>query len=340
MVTLKTISATIKTTRNFWMPFLLKFSHGKRNIVFRNGAKMELNWEEYCSLRDWLERFHDRSFTIQSVKGGYWLKKEDVELSFFTQYLKEALTFFELTLSLTSQGWTFRQINETHFQFQKDRNSYFIHQLDSGLFNVRSDELEMVGPLDSVTVFFGECVKGLYDCDFNNKVVLDVGGFCGETAIFFSSQGAKKVIVYEPVQAHHEFIRKNITLNNIRAELHEEGIGREDGIQIINYGSTNLAFGYLSKGKNQLKVKIKNVADVIEESKADIGKFDCEGAETSLITLSQETLRKISFYIIETHSAEIRKAIMNKFKTAGFKLARDPVELTDDISLLYFEKMP
>jgi FkbM family methyltransferase len=203
-----------------------------------------------------------------------------------------------------------------------------------------SEKIKLVGPLDALHVYFLECENGVYDYDYNNKVVLDVGGFCGETAVFFSSRGAKKIIIYEPVLAHHELIRKNMALNGIEAELHEEGIGEKDESKIISYESANCAFGSLSAGKNRLKVKLKSVTKVIEESRADVGKFDCEGAEVSLVKVPKEILRNITFYMIETHRPEIRRAIMEKFSRVGFKSARSPVDLAKDISVLYFEKLP
>jgi FkbM family methyltransferase len=195
----------------------------------------------------------------------------------------------------------------------------------------------MISPLDSLIVFFNE--SEIYECDFTDKTVLDVGGYCGETAVFFWSRGAKKIIVYEPVLVHHEFIRKNVQLSGIKAELHEEGIGKDDGTIAVNYDYANQEFGLLSEGKSQSEIRIRNVTDAIIESKADIAKFDCEGAETSLVDLSNETLSKIGYYVIETHTRDIRKAIIEKFEKAGFRMARSPKEVTNGVSVLCFEKV-
>jgi FkbM family methyltransferase len=278
MVTLKGLVATVRTTRSFWDALFLKVSNSRRNIAFRNGIQMDLNWEEYCRVREVLERA--------------------------------------------------RALN------------YIVCQLDDDLYSVESERIKMIGPLSSLSVYFCECVGGTYECDCSNKVVLDVGGFCGETAVFFSSLGAKRVIIYEPVVAHHDFIRRNMTLNVIEAELHEEGIGDEEGIRTIHYESADTGFGILSKGENELKIRVRNVADVIEESRADIGKFDCEGAEKSLISVPRGILRKIDFYIIETHGPEIREAIMDKFNNAGFRLLRSYGDAAGAFSLLHFKKTP
>lgn len=124
--------------------------------------------------------------------------------------------------------------------------------------------------------------------------------------------GASQVIVYEPVITHHSFIKQNLLINNVKADLHEEGIGNRNGTQIIHYDLANLGFGILSGGLREMEIRIRNVTDVLEESHADIAKLDCEGAEESLIHVPIKTLRKIDLYIIEVHTAKIRLAIMGK----------------------------
>ena len=68
---------------------------------------------------------------------------------------------------------------------------------------------------------------------------------------------------------------------------------------------------------------VSNVSRVIKESDADIAKFDCESAEESLVDVPAEILQKIPHYIIEVHSTEIRKAIVEKFESIGFTLERE-----------------
>jgi methyltransferase, FkbM family len=167
--------------------------------------------------------------------------------------------------------------------------------------------------------------------------VLDIGGFCGETAAYFKSKKAKKVIVYEPCKDHYHYIRTNAQLNNIDIELHEAGIGDADGSLLVNYDKGGLSFTRNENGQNQTAISIENVANVILQSKADVAKIDCEGAEMSLTKVSAEILGRIPFYFIETHTKEIEKAVTAKFLASGFRVARQPVHLVDGISMLYFE---
>jgi len=179
----------------------------------------------------------------------------------------------------------------------------------------------------------------MHKCDYKNKVVLDIGGFYGESAVFFSSQGARKVIIYEPIVAHCNFIKRNILLNDVNAELHDEGIGREDGYQTIRYETIDACLGALSKGRHTMKIKIKNVTKVIKESDANIAKFDCEGSEENLVNIPNEILRKIDFYMIECHTPKITTAIISKFNDAGFGLVKKIEVVVGTEFMLHFQKM-
>ncbi len=179
----------------------------------------------------------------------------------------------------------------------------------------------------------------MYNCDCLDKVVLAVGALEGETAVIFSAMGAKKLIIYEPVVSHHVVIARNVFLNSIDADLHEEGVGKADEAQTIQFEKLDASFGTLSTGNHNMKIKIRNVTDVIAESQADIAKFNCEGAELSLIQVPNEILRKIDYYMVQVHSLKIRNAIVSKFKNAGFRSLKE-IHCLGEISVIHFKKNP
>jgi FkbM family methyltransferase len=207
---------------------------------------------------------------------------------------------------------------------------YAVERVDNNVFNITGDMFELVGSLPMLRTFW-ELEGGEYSSDVRGKVVLDVGGFEGESAVFFSMMGAKKVIVYEPVKAHHVFIKENVMRNNVNAEIHEEGIGARNGTQVLYYDEKAiLTFGLLSKGQFKMEINVRDVAEVIAESGADVAKFDCEGAEKFLVNVPVETLRKIGFYMIEVHYSEaMRRAIIKKFIASGFSLVKSNIKGPD-----------
>jgi FkbM family methyltransferase len=235
-----------------------------------------------------------------------------------------------LTYQLT---WSeFRMLRDNYSLMQK----YAIKQVEDNLFEIQDKGFKFIGSLSMLSVL-EELKGGMYDCDCSDKVVLDIGGFQGESAVFFSKMGAKKVIIYEPVIAHHRLIKKNVSLNHVNAEIHGEGIGNRDGTQIISYEVTNLVFGPLSKGQHTMEIKVRNIAEVIEKSGANVAKIDCEGAEKSLIDVPREILRRIELYIIEVHTPKIRKAIIEKFRVSDFSLEKEMV-LNASVSVMFFRQ--
>ena len=268
----------MKTTRNFWdaLPLIFKArmfrDRSSKDITFRNGITLNLNWREYADVRE-----------------------------------------------IVSNGYIVRKLGK--------------------LYLVVKGKMKLVGPLDLIVRVVNDHLDRVYECECKNKVVLDVGGFIGDTAVLFSTWGARKIIIYEPVKSHHEFIKMNIMLNGFEAELHDEGVSDHQGFEIVRYDTLNEVFGLEGKGTRKMTIRVKDVGTIIKESHAGIAKFDCEGAENSLISVTNETLRLIETYLIEIHTSETRKLLLAKFQDAGFICVR---ELRDqhnrDISFVRFKR--
>ena len=200
----------------------------------------------------------------------------------------------------------------------------FVVHRENGIYHVKNQTMDLCGSL-SILYCIQEIRRGDYEYNYRGKVVLDVGGFEGESAVYFWSLGAKKVIIYEPVPEHLSFINRNISVNHVNAELHNSGIGSKDGTKTIQYSQTDPGFGLIEEGPNSLEIQISDISKVISDSKADIAKFDCEGAEIYLLDVLDQILRKVAYYIIEVHSAQTRQKILEKFKAAGFLLDNERV---------------
>lgn len=69
---------------------------------------------------------------------------------------------------------------------------YTIEQEKNGLFSIENGKSKIIGSLQAIEIYARECIGEIIKCDYKNKVVLDIGGFYGETAVFFSSQVLKK----------------------------------------------------------------------------------------------------------------------------------------------------
>jgi hypothetical protein len=58
--------------------------------------------------------------------------------------------------------------------------------------------------------------------------------------------------------------------------------------------------------------------------KFDIAKVDCEGCENGLLSLTDDYIRKIPKWVIECHSSETFRQLVEKFLRAGFRVSFKP----------------
>lgn len=310
MVSLTRLARTIHTTKNFPTVLLSRQNCKRVPVKFRNGFTFHLTWSQFVLLRDNYGTMRD--FSIQQISDDLFRMSNDK-----LDYIGSAN---DISLIL------------------KVKSNFQIEQLGKDNFRIKNEKFELIGSFVTSGLFFlvNEFLKGDYACDCNNMTVLDIGGFQGETAVFFTLMGAKKVIIYEPVAEHHKFILQNVARNNVNAEIHEEGIGEVNEIKAINYETATVGLGFNVVGSKNMLVKIRNVSEVIESSGADIAKLDCEGGEKSLVCVPCSVLRKIRLYMIETHGSSIKKALVQKFLDSGFNLIKDTNG--DPCSLVYFER--
>ncbi len=310
MLSLTRLTRTIATTKNFSTVLLSRQNRKRVSIKFRNGFTFNLTWSQFVLLRDNYSTMRD--FSIQQVTDDSFRISNDK-----LDYVGSA---FNISLIL------------------KVKSNCQIEQIGKETFRLKNEKFELVGSYVSSGLFFlvNEFLKGDYECNCRNMVVLDVGGFQGETAVFFSLMGAKKVVIYEPVAEHHEFILQNVERNNVNAEIHMEGIGETNAVKTINYDKITVGFGFSDIGLKNMQVKVRSASEVIESSGAEIAKFDCEGGEESLVGVPSSVLRKIRLYMIEIHGSNIKKALVQKFLDSGFVVTKDTNG--DPCSLVYFER--
>jgi FkbM family methyltransferase len=165
----------------------------------------------------------------------------------------------------------------------------------------------------------------LYDApyrrlNYNGKVVLDMGGFYGETAILFYALGASRVVVYEPVEENVRLIRENLRRNGLEAEVHDEGMGPRDGTASVRYDIVTSSFGLRQVGSKEREIRLRNAEAILRESVADIAKIDCEGYESALLAVPNDVIRLIPKYIVEAHSPAVRDALVRKFRSASYEV--------------------
>jgi len=159
--------------------------------------------------------------------------------------------------------------------------------------------------------------------NLEGKVVLDVGKFIGETAIFFLSKGAKKVIVVEPVKENVDILLKNLQINGFlnNVIIIEEGLSNYDGYLEVSYNNFGADFGR-EIGSNKIKIKVRNI-NYFLSFKPDIAKFNCEGCEKSILCANVDYIKAINEWFIQTHEEGLEKEIKHLMLKLGFTLIEE-----------------
>ncbi len=172
--------------------------------------------------------------------------------------------------------------NEIEFEFRG--NSVFIRINNLELYFPRANNV-----CDVVVEIF---INRDYDqFDYKDKSVIDIGGFVGESAIHFISQGAKKVEVYEINRNSFKFLKKNVKINNMEEKIYAYNIG------IASEGKTHTYYVKDRPSASSLYFKEETVLELTESShsvelkpfneilkeQVDILKIDCEGCEYDIL---------------------------------------------------------
>jgi len=167
---------------------------------------------------------------------------------------------------------------------------------------------------DPDAVFFYEDYKFL---NVNDMDVIDIGMNIGDSSIYFSINGAKRVIGLEPYPYAFSIAEKNVKLNNIKnIILINTGYGKDSNI-IVSEGISSNASSLIcsDKGKEISIMSLKTLINRYNINNA-ILKMDCEGCEYSLMDEDDEVFTHIKMIQIEYHYGY--KDLVKKLKDTSF----------------------
>lgn len=140
------------------------------------------------------------------------------------------------------------------------------------------------------------------------KTILDIGANIGAISVLMANLYPDAIIhSFEPVGENFDILLRNIELYpNIKA--HNIGLGSETKDLPIFKSNDSLNFGgsslyNLQENQELLEtVKIININEVLDFSKIDLIKIDCEGAEFDILTsLDKRILTKTTAIVGELH---------------------------------------
>ena len=121
-----------------------------------------------------------------------------------------------------------------------------------------------------------------YDIAVENRVVLDVGAFIGDTPLYWICKGARKVYAVEPVPEHYEVLCFNARGLPIVPILGSVGCKVPKVPELMGltiYGERGLLRRKIKNILSWIDVPEYSLIELVEKYDPDIVKIDCEGCE-------------------------------------------------------------
>ena len=175
--------------------------------------------------------------------------------------------------------------------------------------------------LDTILeTFFFESWKKL---KVKNKAVLDVGGYVGDTAIYYAARGAKRVISYEPFPFSFEIEVRNINENGLvdKISVVNRAVGGRDSRIFLDetYVNNNASEAIsLQEGR---EVKVDSLDSIVSRYGIQNWslKMNCEGCEYEVFKNCElRTLEAFDEILMHYHGDPA--PLVQKLTKAGFKV--------------------
>jgi FkbM family methyltransferase len=214
-------------------------------------------------------------------------------------------------------GWVTAYVNMIKLK-DKNKNIAEINLTYNGLQFRYKGRLIVIDPArfsDPYAVFFNEEYNYL---EVKDKDVIDVGVNIGDSSIYFSLNGAKRVIGLEPYPYSFSFAENNVKLNGINnIILLNAGYGKDSDVIIDPEKISSSGSSLISsvKGKD---IPILSLKTLIYKYKINncVLKMDCEGCEYSLLNEDDEVFNHIEMIQIEYHYGY--ENLVKKLKNCGY----------------------
>jgi len=181
-----------------------------------------------------------------------------------------------------------------------------------------------ISGFNNAATFFSTFVfKDWKRLNVKGKKVLDIGGYVGDTAIYFISQGALKVLVYEPFPYSFRVALLNIKQNQLedRIEIKNCALGGEDTFMIIDPEFVNNNETRAMSQERGVKIPVVTLDTIVKQySIVDwCLKMNCEGCEYEVFQkATTDTLRRFNEIYMHYHAEP--DYLVNKLKSAGFRV--------------------
>ena len=248
------------------------------------------------------------------------LRKQNIELKFrngetikVSRFLYPRIIYYSGYIENITKDDIYLKINSKTFQLPLKEIELlgFWHIIRS----IKSDWLYYKNYWEKNNIKFKHVYGAIYEVfeeedykflNVQNKSVLDIGAFVGDSSIYFILKGAKKVYAIEPHPDAYKEMLENIKLNNMENKIIPINIGinyEKDHISISTTVVNTQGTLFKSKGDGS-KVSAGKLSDIIDKYNIDaqILKMDCEGCEYDIILKDYDTIKEFEEIGFEYHA--------------------------------------
>ena len=172
---------------------------------------------------------------------------------------------------------------------------------------------------------------GYYDHDLGQpKTILDLGGYCGYSAVAFSARFPQaRIAAVEPHPDNFAALTANIKLNNLPVTVFQAAATVTDGpVRLLLGGGmthgltpTNYSTGAAITVEG---LSIPTILQRLGWDRTDLLKIDIEGAEEQLFRAHQPWLTRVKTIIGEYHGSYQIPEIRSDLESLGFKVMELP----------------
>jgi FkbM family methyltransferase len=174
----------------------------------------------------------------------------------------------------------------------------------------------------------------IYDGDYHGNFVIDIGGYIGETALFFAQRGARRVFCVEPAPDNLRLLEQNISQSSFKDKtvVIRAAILDKDGIVEFYMDNQSHHSYHVANSHEFMKIYTRdalkyNVQAMSFQSlleytgleEVDVVKLDCEGSEYDILLGTPDSvLKRVRKYIIEYHNGP--GVLVKRLDDLGYKV--------------------
>ncbi len=243
----------------------------------------------------------------------------------------EEENLIELLFKASKKGANFitdpaeKTLREKELKIYEKNNKKIVETYDGIRFFMDS-----IHPSNTIVETFIEKIHSVNSNeDLKNKIILDIGAECGDTALFFANLGAE-VFSFEPIKDNFNALKKNLELNpNLAKNITpvNAGVGQDGDLKffkdpkIPNYGAS---FVHNKRGEDAIIEKVEGISlDTLLEKydiqQVELMKMDCKGCEFYLTESALSKINRVKIEFSGFHKTKSIQDVLDKLKKTGFK---------------------